>query len=64
MTDTPNIFRSIAEHILASALAPKEPEAMRPSERKLTGKRIIKRVRRNGREHYLHATKGWKSRRL
>lgn len=29
-----------------------------------TDRRIIKVVVKNGREHYLHATNGWRSRRL
>ena len=64
MTEAPSIWNKLAHYVLSDALAGNELAAAMPKKRKRTKSKIIRRIRHDGREHYLHATKGWKSRRL
>jgi hypothetical protein len=54
---------------LISDIAPPQSRMMMPMIKKRSKKgqpdrRIIRRFVKDGREHYLHATKGWRTRRV
>lgn len=69
MTERPKtlpgaMLKSLAQFVLQGDPRASAPVPDLPRKGKRTKNRIIRVIRRNGREHYLHATKGWKSRRL
>ena len=69
MTDQPKtlggaMLKNLAQFFLQSDPRASAPTSDLPRKGKRTKSRIIRRIRRDGREHYLHATKGWKSRHL
>lgn len=58
-----NLFQGMMElGLLGSSL--KQVARSRKTKKGTPDRRVIKRFVKDGREHYLHATKGWKSRRL
>jgi len=52
-----------SERLTGDELKPKKRVGVLPK-KGTTDRRIIRRYVKDGREHYLHATKGWRSRRV
>ena len=56
------LVASLDEELTGDELKPKRQGVL--PKKGTTDRRIIRRYVKDGREHYLHATKGWRSRRV
>lgn len=64
MEQNDNLFRGMMESGLLGSMSLKRTAQGMKTKKGTPDRRVIRRFVKDGREHYLHATKGWRTRRV